>query len=438
METRTRWMILWFLVLISVVRSMDAVNFSVAAKQIMPEYGFSNVQMGMLYTVFTAGYALFHIPGGWLGDTVGPRLVLTLAVLWWSVFTGLTAVAGQWWLAGLFGPLTSFMVIRFLVGMGEGAAYPNTARAVASWMAPDERAIASGVVLGAIGIGYGLAPPVVSWIMVHYGWRPAFYVFALAGILLAGAWYRFARDQPEEHPRVSALELRRIHGEGGKDAAEKQSTPWRAIFSQRNVWLLIVANFGFGYGVYIFQSWFYLYLVNVRGFSIMQGGWLTTGPFIALTILGPVGGICSDMLVKRYGPTFGRRAVTVAGLCVAAGCMYAGARAINPYTAVVLLSLGDGFLYFSGAAGLGTVIDIAGRHSGTVYGITVTATQIGGAVAPTLTPIIADRFGWEAALQFAGLLALLSAFVWLFIDAARKITAEAGKPAAKEQLAVAR
>jgi len=119
METRIRWTVLWFLVFISVVRSMDAVNFSVAAKQIMPEYGFSNVQMGVLYTIFTAGYALFHVPGGWLGDTVGPRRMLTLAIIWWSVFTGLTAVAGSWWLAGLLGPLGSFMVVRFLIGLGK-------------------------------------------------------------------------------------------------------------------------------------------------------------------------------------------------------------------------------------------------------------------------------------------------------------------------------
>ena len=436
METRTRWTILWFLVLISVVRSMDAVNFSVAAKQIMPEYGFSNVQMGMLYTVFTAGYALFHVPGGWLGDAVGPRRMLTLAVLWWSVFTGVTAIAGNWWLAGLIGPLGSFMVIRFLVGMGEGAAYPNSTRAVASWMAPNERAFASGLVLGSIGIGYGLAPPVVSWIMVHYGWRPAFYVFALAGLVIAVLWYRFAADRPEEHPRVSALELKRIHGDS--HPLEKQPTPWRAIFTHPNVWLLMLANFGFGYGVYIYQSWFYLYLVNVRGFSIMQGGWLTTGPFIALTILGPIGGICSDALTKRYGVTWGRRAVAVCGLFLAAVCLYLGAHAADSYAAVVMLSLGDGFLYFAGAAGVGTVIDIAGAHSGTVYGVTVTATQIGGVVAPVLTPMLADRFGWEVALQFAGVLALFSSFVWLFIDAAKEIEAIKEKGIEEEPLAAIR
>jgi dipeptide/tripeptide permease len=128
----------------------------------------------------------------------------------------------------------------------------------------------------------------------------------------------------------------------------------------------------------------------------------------------------------------------ILGLSLAAVCLYVGARAPNPYVAVVILSLGDGFLYFAGASGVGAVIDIAGPHSGTVYGITVTATQIGGAVAPTLTPIIAERLGWEAALQFAGFLALLSAFVWLFVDAAKKIVASSGPQVAVEHAAAVR
>jgi len=354
MATRTRWAVLWFLVLISVVRSMDAVNFSVAAKQIIPEYGFTNVQMGILYTVFTAGYALFHLPGGWLGDTVGPRRMLTIAILWWSVFTGLTAVAGSWWLAGL---------------------------------------------------------------------------------VLAGFWYHFVTDNPEEHPRVSAQELQHIRG---GEQLEKRPTPWRAILTHPNVWLLMLANFGFGYGIYIFQSWFYLYLVNVRGFSIMQGGVLTTGPFIASAILGPVGGWCSDVLVRRYDRTLGRRIVAVSGFLLAAFCLYLGAKAANPYTAVVMLSFGDGFLYFAGAAAVGTTIDIAGPHSGTVYGVVATVLQIGGAVAPTLTPMIAERFGWEAALHVAGFFAVVAACVWLFIDAQHRIGTTGTEQIEERQLAAAR
>jgi ACS family glucarate transporter-like MFS transporter len=235
---------------------------------------------------------------------------------------------------------------------------------------------------------------------------------------------------------VSALELQRIRGSEAR--LEKQPTPWRAILTHPNVWFLIMANFGFGYGVYIFQSWFYLYLVNVRGFSIMQGGWLTTGPFIAFAILGPVGGVCSDALVRRYGRTVGRRTGAVIGFLLAALCLYLGAKAANHYTAVVLLSLGDGFLSFAAASILGTTIDIAGPHSGTVYGVTITALQVGGAVAPTLTPIIAVRFGWEAALHVAGLLAVVSAIVWLFIDAQKLIVTESEKTVSTEPLVAVR
>src|SRR5713226_8270408 len=135
----TRWKIVWLLTLISLVRSMDGVNFSVAAKQIMPEYGLTDVQMGILYTVYTLGYALFHLPGGVLADVVGPRRLLGVALLWWSVFTGLTAVAPQLPILSLLGPLYAFLAVRFLIGLAEGACYPGSSRMIASWVAPDER-----------------------------------------------------------------------------------------------------------------------------------------------------------------------------------------------------------------------------------------------------------------------------------------------------------
>ncbi|MGD9762095.1 MAG: MFS transporter [Candidatus Binatia bacterium] len=419
-ETDTRWTILWLLVLISVVRSMDAVNFSVAAKQIMPEYGLSHVQMGLLYTSFTLGYALFHVPGGWLGDTFGPRRVLTAAVLWWSVFTALTALAGQGWLAALFGPVGSFMVVRFCIGMGESAGYPTANRAIASWMAPNERARAVGLLLAGMGIGYGLAPPIVSWIMIHRGWRAAFYVFGLLGIALAAWWYAYATDAPEEHPRVSAAELRRIRSAG---PVEKRPTPWRAILTHRDVLLLTLAMFGYGYGGYVFQSWFYLYLVDVRGFSVLQAGWLTAAPFVAITIFGPLGGALSDALGKRYGITVGRRAVAMSGFVLAALCLYTGALVADGHAAVFLLALAAGSLYFGGAAMVAACIDIGGPHSGTIYGVTVTLFQLAGVVAPTLTPIVAERFGWTAALQLAALVALGTAGLWLLINPANRIEA---------------
>lgn len=427
-QIAVRWQILSLLVFVSLVRSMDAVNFSVAAKQIMPEYGLTNVQMGVLYTAFTLGYGVFHIPGGWLGDVVGPRLTLTVAILWWSVFTGLTAMAGDM----LFlTPFWAFLFVRFLIGLGEGAAYPNSNKAIASWMAADERGLAAGIVFTGLGLGYGLAPPVVAWVMVHYGWRLAFYAFAVAGILLAALWYGYMRDRPEEHHRVSQEELRRIRGESmpePQQGSSYRSTPWRTLLTDRNVVLLSSTAFCLGYVAYIYQSWFYLYLVNVRGFSVVRGGFFATGPFLAITVLCPLGGLLSDALAHRYGRTRGRRAAAMVGCLSSALFIYIGAGATDPYLAVLLLSLGDGLLYSTVGSLWSATVDISGEHTGTVYGVVGMWAQIGGAVAPTLTPIIADRFGWEIAIHVAALVAFVGGMIWLAIDASKRIEVEERVP----------
>lgn len=418
----TRWTIVWLLTLISVVRSMDAVNFSVAAKQIMPEYGLTNVQMGLLYTAFTLGYALFHIPGGWMADSIGPRRLLTAAVLWWSLFTGITSVAAELPLIRLWGPFYAFMLVRFLVGLGEGAAYPGSIRMLASWMAADERAAAGGLVFAGVGIGYSLAPPLVAWLMVSYGWRVAFYAFSAAGILLAILWRSYATDLPEAHPRITQGELKRIRGDSSVKSERRRAIPWRRLLTSPEVRLLAGAGFCLGYSIYIYQSWFYLYLVNIRGFSEIGGGVFATAPFIAITLLSPVGGLFSDALVRRYGKRRGRKIGGIVGFLLSAVCVFIGARATNPYLAVLLLALGDGILSFAGASGIATTIDIAGEFSGVTYGLTVVGLQIGGALAPTLTPLLAERFGWEAAFYMAALLAVGGALFWLKIDAGREIS----------------
>jgi ACS family glucarate transporter-like MFS transporter len=424
-QAAVRWQILSLLTFVSLVRSIDALNFSVAAKQIMPEYGLTAVQMGVLYTAFTVGYGLFHLPGGWLADVVGPRLILTVSILWWSIFTGLTALAGELPGVGQFlTPFWAFFLIRFLVGVGEGAAYPTTSKTVANWMAAGERGLASGFIWSGAGLGYALAPPLVAWGMVHYGWRRTFYALAVLGILLAILWYRAVRDRPEEHPRVSQKELQTIYG-GTKPTAQEDHSPrhppWRSVLTDRNIVLLSAATFCLGYVAYIYQSWFYLYLVNVRGFSIVTGGFFAAGPFLAVTVLSPLGGFVSDALTRRYGPRRGRRGAAMAGFLGSALFMYLGAQAADPYLAVILLSLGDGLAYSVIGSLWSTIMDIAGEHTGAVYGVVGMCANIGGMVAPTLTPLLAARYGWEVALHVAALLACTGGMLWLTIDASKKL-----------------
>ena len=210
--TRVRWTILFLLLLISIVTYIDRVNISVTARQMMPSLGLTDLQMGQIFSAFVLGYALFQIPGGWLGDRWGPRRVLTFAVVWWSIFTALTAIAPTLPLAHFLGIMGSLMVVRFLIGIGEAAALPNFNRAVANWHPPQERGLGIGITIGGIGIGSALTPPVTAWIMVNFGWQTAFYAAGLLGIVIALLWYWYATDFPRQHPHVNEAETHLIEG----------------------------------------------------------------------------------------------------------------------------------------------------------------------------------------------------------------------------------
>jgi len=434
----TRWKIIWLLTLISVVRSMDAVNFSVAAKQIMPEYGLSNVRVGLLYTMYMLGYAMFHLPGGLLADTIGPRKVIGAALLWWSVFTGLTAVAPTLPGLSLLGPFYAFMVVRFMIGLAEGACYPASSRMISNWMTVDERSSAVGLAFSGAGIGYAIAPPIVAFLMVRFGWHLPFYVFAVVGVGLAAWWYSYARDDPEDHPAVSAQELALIRGGGARPASAERAIPWRAIMLNRNVLLLGATGFCLGYGIFTYQSWFYLYLVNVRGFAQVSGGFFATGPFLSIVVLSPLGGVISDAMVRRSGRALGRRIPSIAGLLLSASCIGLGAGASNAYVTVVLLSLANGLLYFTVASTFAALIDIGGSFAGVTYGCAVTILQCGGIIAPTLTPILANLFGWTFAIYVLGLLAVIGSMLWLLIDAGDNLNASVNPDIDFESTASAR
>jgi MFS transporter, ACS family, glucarate transporter len=258
---------------------------------------------------------------------------------------------------------------------------------------------------------------VVAFLMVKYGWHLPFYVFAVIGLVLAACWYSYATDDPRAHRSITADELRTIREGGARPAGLNLAIPWRAIVTNRNVLLLGAAGFCTGYGIFTYQSWFYLYLVNVRGFSQVSAGFFTTGPFLSIVVLSPGGGIFSDAMVRRYGRTPGRRIGAILGYLLSAACIGLGAGASNDYLAVVLLSLANGLLYFATSSGIGAIIDIAGAFAGVTYGFAVAFLQFGGMIAPTLTPILAGRFGWAIAIYVLAGLAVVGALLWLTIRA---------------------
>jgi len=411
--TRARWRMAALLFAISVVTYIDRVNISVTARQMMPALGLTDLQMGKVFSAFVLGYALCQIPGGWLGDRWGARRVLTLAIIWWSVFTALTAVAAILPLAAAIGALGSLLLVRFLVGIGEAAALPNFNRTVANWLAPHERGLGIGIAIGGIGVGSALTPPVTAWIMVNFGWQTAFYAAAILGLLVALAWFLYATDRPDEHPHVNAAELALIKGQPSeKESDAGPTSTWNTIIRTPTVWWLVLSYSCLGYVAYVYMSWFYLYLVNVRGFGVLRGALFASGPFVAMAIFCPLGGWVTDRLVARWGINRGRALVGGAGMVLAAVSIVLGAFTESPYAAIALLSLGAGWLYFPVGAYWSSTVDISKRHAGTLSGLMNTGANLGGVLSPILTPWLAQQAGWSVALGFAACVALVGGLLW--------------------------
>jgi ACS family glucarate transporter-like MFS transporter len=163
------------------------------------------------------------------------------------------------------------------------------------------------------------------------------------------------------------------------------------------------------------MSWFYLYLINERGFDVLRGAFFASGPFIAITVLCPLGGWVTDRLAASWGVNRGRSRVGCAGMLLSGLCILAGTQIAEPYAAIAMLSLGAGFLYLTVGAFWASTIDLAPRHAGTLSGIMNTGANIGGTISPTLTPWLAEQYGWNVSLGVAAAVAMLGGLLWLFV-----------------------
>jgi ACS family glucarate transporter-like MFS transporter len=407
------------LAVIAALTYLDRLNLSIAGKHIQDEFAFSNETMGWVLSAFVLGYALFQVPGGWLGDRLGPRGVLTSAIIFWSVMTAATALVPRLPLADWLGLAWSFALVRFLVGVGEGTAFPNTSRMVAFWMSARERGIGNSLWLIGIGAGGMVTPFFISRLAERWGWRASFYACAGIGVFVALLWRFYATNHPEEHRRVNSSELALIRAGRADSAAHTHAgpTPWRRMFSSLSVWGLILSYFCIAYPAYIFYTWFFIYLVRVRGLTVEQGGLWGSAPFIAIALLAPLGGWVSDRAVSRLGKRRGRQAAVILGATVSAGLMWTGGHTESNTAAILLLASAAGFNLFATATWWAACNDLTRQHSGALSGLMNMTGNLGGWLSPIITAKIATRFGWTEALDFAALVTFSSGVLWLLVNA---------------------
>lgn len=410
--TRVRWALVSLLFGLSAVAYLDRVNLSVAGAKLTEEFSISNVRLGLVFSAFLFGYALFQTPAGWLADRFGARRVLTGGILWWCVFTALTAAIPS----GLANVVATLILLRFLLGAGEAVMYPASNQFVARWIPADERGAANGIIFAGVGIGAGVTPPLVTAVMLRYGWRSSFWLSALIGAAAAAIWYFAARDTPQEHPAVSPEERSLIERGIPANAGAKMRLDWLTILTSGNVWILSFAYFCFGYVAWIFFGWIYIYLSRVRGLDLKSSALYATLPFLAMAVCSPLGGVISDFLVRQFGARIGRCSMAVAGFALTSVFVVFGASAQDTRVASLVLAGGAGSLYLSQSAFWAVSADLGGKSAGGLSGFMNMANQIGGMITVSLTPLLAARFGWNAGFRVAAVVAALGAVAWLFVD----------------------
>lgn len=422
--SRVRWLLVFWLFLLSAVAFLDRVNIAIAGSSIADAYSLSTVQLGSIFSAFLLGYALFQTPGGRLADRFGSRRALTAAVLWWGIFTALVAAVPS--RAGHVLPL--FITIRFLLGAGEAIVYPASNQFVSQWVPTRERGIANGWIFAGVGAGAGLAPPLVTYVMVHSGWRRSFWVCAIVGIIAGTVWYIISRDRPEQHPLVSDAELTTIRSgltlvptSSGNEKRVSAFVPWGTILASKEMWLLTLSYFCYGYVAWIFFSWFYIYLARVRGLDLKASAFYSMLPFVAMAVSCPLGGLISDRLTEWRGRRLGRCGLATLSMVLAGGFIALGSGVVSARVASIVLAGGAGALYLSQSSFWSVSADIGGTSSGAVSGLMNTGAQVGGAVTASLTPVIASWYGWRVSFMVAAGLCACGALSWLFLDPQRNL-----------------
>ena len=407
--TNARHVVTAFAVALAVITYVDRAAINVSALYISKDLGLSRIQMGWALAAFGWAYAVFEIPGGWLGDRIGARRVLMRIVLWWSFFT---AATGWAWSAA------SLIWIRALFGAGEAGAFPNMTRMFTTWLPVKERERAQANLWLATRLTAAFTPLLVALLIERIGWRRMFEIFGALGVIWAIFFFRWYRDVPSEHPAVNQAELAMLPP--ARDTAIAHTgVPWAAIFSRRSVWLLSIQYMCLAYGWWFYINWLPTYLRDARGTSVRMGALLAGLPLL----LGGLGCLVSAGVIPRLSRSLGsvalaRRIVAVTGFVGASICIVIFTGIEDPRRAMIVLGFAGFFNDFVMPAAWAGTMDIGGRYSGTVSGAMNMMGSIAGALSVTFVGYLLTwtSDNWTLTFYISAAIYLVGAVCWLFLD----------------------
>jgi MFS transporter, ACS family, glucarate transporter len=413
--SRTRYWVIAFAVTLSIITYIDRVSISFAGPNMRKDLQLDSSQFGIVLAAFAWAYALFEIPGGWLGDKMGARKVLTRIVLWWSFFTAATGWAMSY---------TYLIVVRALFGAGEAGAFPNITKAFSTWLAPGEKSRAQGIVWMSARWGGAFTPLLMAGLFQLIDWRVAFQIFGVLGVIWAFFFYRWYRDNPKDHPGVNAGELEHIK-ESAHMAEDHGSVPWGRFAASPSVWLLWIQYFMLSYGWYFYITWFPTYLKESLGFDLKAGGAVVSGMPL---FFGGIGCLLSGFLTPKLATMLGssrkaRRIVAVTGMGIAGGLLLIVPQFRDPMTIVWIIAMASFFNDITMPPAWNTCMDVGGKFAGTLSGSMNMMGNFAGGVAPIVIGqvLTATKGDFTTTFYISAGAYFIGAICWLMIDSTKAL-----------------
>ncbi|RFU49436.1 MFS transporter [Paraburkholderia sp. DHOC27] len=411
-----RWYVVALFFLAGVINYLDRSALSIAAPLIQKDLQFSHAQMGIVFSSFFVGYALFNFVGGVLSDRVGAKRVFGVAMGVWSVFCGATALASG---------IGSLIVLRVLFGMGEGPFSSTNSKMVNNWFPRKEVASAIGVISSGTPLGGALAGPVVGYMAVRFGWRWAFVAIMLLGLAWLVLWAMTTTEHPQDHPRISREEVDFIAAGQGEEQTLSHAVDGARLglghfLRQPMILATAFAFFAYNYVLFFFLSWFPTYLTEAHHLSLRDMSFATVIPWLLGSIGLAIGGFVSDGILRLTGkPLLSRKLVLAVCLGAAAVCVALAGRVASTQSAVALMSVSIFFLYVTGSVYWAVIQDTVPReHVGGVGGFVHLLANLAGVIGPAVTGFMiqATHGAYGSAFVLAGAIAVLGALcslVWI-------------------------
>jgi len=398
--THARYWVVVFALALAMVMYIQRVAISQAIVPIAAELNLNQAQKGIILGAFGLSYALFEIPMGLLGDKLGVRRVLSLLVLFWSLFTALTGAAWN---------MVSLWVARFVFGAGEAGCFPNLTRMLSAWLPVGERVKAQAVMWAFGRWGGALAPPVAVFVIYHLGWRLGFVALALLGAAWVALFFPWFRNDPAEHKGVNAAELALLEG-SRKLVLHDHGMPWYKLLLQRDIGFLGLQYFGFSYTWYFYVTWLPTWLQQARGLSPLEAAGYATMPLAA----GGIGSIVSGFLPLSVP----RKQVAIGGFFTTAILICIIPSVPNVTVAMLLMALASFSSDLTMPISWNTCVEIGKQYTATVSSTMNMLGNFAGFVAPMVFGFIlqATNSNYSMVMYTMAAAAVVSGLCWFFIE----------------------